>query len=89
MNLLPTTLLLQKRTEKLEESAKFIVKEFFLNPGKYSIEITLSDLNTKREKTLKEKINIADYTLEDFSFSDIMIVSNLKKKQVRKLLLRL
>jgi len=72
--------------KKLEESAKFIVKEFFLNPGKYSIEITLSDLNTKREKTLKEKINIADFTTEDFSFSDIMIVSNLKKEAGKKII---
>ncbi len=76
-----------KSTQKnLEESSKFIVREYFLNPGKYSIDITLSDLNTLKEKTIKEKINIADYSQEDLSFSDIMIVSNLKKEAGKKII---
>nr|MBA3706993.1 hypothetical protein [Bacteroidota bacterium] len=32
--------------KKLDESAKFIVKEFYLNPGTYSLEVTLNDINT-------------------------------------------
>lgn len=76
-----------KSTQKnLEESSKFIVREYFLNPGKYSIDITLSDLNTLKEKTIKENINIADYSQEDLSFSDIMIVSNLKKEAGKKII---
>ena len=72
--------------KKLEESAKFIVKEYFLNPGRYGIEITLSDLNTKREKTLKDKINIPDFLMNEISFSDIMIVSNMKEEGGKKVI---
>ena len=36
--------------KKLDESAKFIVKEFYLNPGTYALEVTLDDINTKKEK---------------------------------------
>ena len=72
--------------KNLEESSKFIVKEFYLNPGKYNIEITLSDINTKKESTKKDNINIVDFTQKDVSFSDIMLVSNLKIEDGKKVI---
>jgi len=72
--------------KKLDESAKFIVKEFFLNPGAYSMEVTLNDINTKKEKTKKDQLVIADYAQKDISFSDIMLVSNLKVENGKKVI---
>lgn len=72
--------------KKLDESAKFIVKEYFLNPGKYNLEITLSDLNTKIEKTIKSVIDVIDFTQKDVSFSDIMLVSNIKEENGKKII---
>jgi hypothetical protein len=40
----------------LEGSAKFIVREYYLNPGKYEMEVTLVDMNTKKELTLKTRL---------------------------------
>ncbi|MDQ3020743.1 MAG: GWxTD domain-containing protein [Bacteroidota bacterium] len=72
--------------KKLEETAKFIVKEFYLNPGNYSLEITLNDINTKKEKTKKEQVSIIDFAQKDVSFSDIMLVSNLKVENGKKVI---
>lgn len=72
--------------KKLDESAKFIVKEFYLNPGTYTLEITLSDINIKKEKTRKAQIQINDFSQKDISFSDIMLVSNLKYEDGKKII---
>ncbi len=72
--------------KSLEESAKFIVKEFYLNPGAYSLEVSLFDINTNKEKTLKEKLKIVDFSLKNVSFSDIMLVSNLKIENGKKVI---
>lgn len=72
--------------KSLDESAKYIVKEFYLNPGKYSLAVTLTDINTKNEKTLKDKINIIDYAEKSISCSDIMLVSNLKMENGKKII---
>ncbi|MEO8666671.1 MAG: GWxTD domain-containing protein [Ignavibacteria bacterium] len=72
--------------KKLDESAKYIVKEFYLNPGTYSMEVTLNDINTKKEKTKKAQVVIVDYAQKDISFSDIMLVSNLKVENGKKVI---
>jgi GWxTD domain-containing protein len=72
--------------KKLDESAKFIVKEYYLNPDKYRIEITLSDINTKTEKTINTKFDVIDFTQKDVSFSDIMLVSNIKIDGAKKVI---
>lgn len=70
----------------LDETAKYIVKEFYLNPGNYNLEITLNDINTKKEKTKKEHVSIIDFAQKDVSFSDIMLVSNLKVENGKKVI---
>lgn len=72
--------------KKLDESAKYIVKEFYLNPGDYTLEISLNDINTKKEKTKKEKVSIIDFAKKDVSFSDIMLVSNFKLENGKKVI---
>lgn len=72
--------------KKLDGTSKFIVKEFYLNPGNYKIAVTISDINTKKEKTKQNDINIIDYTQKDISFSDIMLVSNLKEENGKKII---
>lgn len=72
--------------KNLNESAKFIVKEYYLNPGTYYSEITLTDLNTKQEKTVKNKIVVEDFLQNEISFSDIMLVSNLKIENGKKVI---
>lgn len=72
--------------KKLDETAKFIVKEFYLNPGNYSLEVTLTDINTKKEKTSREKVHIIDFAVKNISFSDIMLVSNMKVENGKKII---
>lgn len=72
--------------KSLEESAKFIVKEFYLNPGGYILEVTLQDINTKKEETLNDKLQIIDFSQKNISFSDIMLVSNLKIENGKKVI---
>ncbi len=72
--------------KKLDESAKYIVKEYYLNPGKYSLEVTLSDINTKIEKTKRQQVSISDFAQKDVSFSDIMLVSNFKVENGKKII---
>lgn len=72
--------------KSVDESAKFIVKEYYLNPGNYDLEITLTDINTKKEKTINEKIEIIDYSQKEISFSDIMLVSNMKVENGKKVI---
>jgi len=78
-----TTKAQQKR---LDETAKFIVKEFYLNPGSYKLEITLNDINTKIEKLKTANVTIDDYSQKDISFSDIMLVSKLKEESGKKVI---
>ncbi len=72
--------------KKLDESAKFIVKEFYLNPGNYALEVTLTDINTKKEKTSRGKVHIIDFAVKNISFSDIMLVSNMKVENGKKII---
>ena len=72
--------------KKLDESAKFIVKEFYLNPGIYALDVSLSDINTKKEKTSKDRVTIIDFAVKNISFSDIMLVSNLKVENGKKII---
>jgi GWxTD domain-containing protein len=68
----------------LKEASKFIVKEYYLNPGRYSVNVSISDINTKREESKSAVINISDFTQQDVSFSDIMLVSNLEESNGKK-----
>jgi GWxTD domain-containing protein len=70
----------------LEGSSKFIVREFYLNPGKYEMNVTLSDINTKRELTLKNKIDVVDFVNERISFSNIMLISNMSTDNGKKVI---
>ncbi len=70
----------------LEGSAKFIVREYYLNPGKYDLEVTLSDANTKKELVLKEKIEVVDFVNERISFSNIMLISNMSNENGKKVI---
>jgi len=72
--------------KNLGESAKFIVKEYFLNPGTYDIEVSLTDINTKKEKVVNQKIKVSDYSEKEVSFSDIMLVSKLKQENGKKVI---
>ncbi|MBS1519030.1 MAG: GWxTD domain-containing protein [Bacteroidetes bacterium] len=72
--------------KNLEASAKYIVKEFYLNPGNYRVEITISDLNTKKEKTKSDNILIEDFAQKDISVSNIMLVSNIKEENGKKII---
>lgn len=72
--------------KNLDDLAKYIVKEFYLNPGEYNLEVTISDINTKKEKSKKDQIDIIDHALKDISFSDIMLVSNLKQEKGKKVI---
>lgn len=72
--------------KNLDESAKFIVREYYLNPGIYKIEVSLSDINTKKEKTISKQLEVDDYSKKDISFSDIMLVSNLKQENGKKII---
>ncbi len=70
----------------LDMSSKSIVKEFYLNPGRYTLEVTLNDINTKREKSKTDQILIADFAQQDISFSDIMLISNLRQENGKKVI---
>ncbi len=70
----------------LEGSAKFIVREYYLNPGKYDLEVTLSDANTKKELVLKDKIEVVDFVNERISFSNIMLISNMSNENGKKVI---
>jgi len=72
--------------KNLEANAKYIIKEYFLNPGHYNIEVTLSDINTKKEAMKKGILDIVDFSQKDVSFSDIMLVSNLKEENGKKVI---
>lgn len=72
--------------KKLDMSSKCIVKEFFLNPGNYTLEVTINDINTKKEKSKKAQLEIEDFAQQEISFSDIMLVSNLKQENGKKVI---
>lgn len=72
--------------KNLDESAKFIVKEYYLNPGNYIIEVSLTDINTKKDKVISRNLTVIDYTKKDLSFSDIMLVSKLKEENGKKVI---
>ncbi|MFZ1323081.1 MAG: GWxTD domain-containing protein [Ignavibacteria bacterium] len=72
--------------KNLESSSKYIVKEFYLNPGNYNLEITITDINTKKEKTEKGSVEITDFVQKDISASNIMLVSNVKEENGKKVI---
>lgn len=76
----------KEEQKSLEESAKFIVKEYYLNPGSYSLEVTLLDINTKKEEERTGKLQVIDFSQKNVSFSDIMLVSNLKIENGKKVI---
>lgn len=72
--------------KNLDESAKYIVKEYYLNPGNYKIEVSLTDINTKKDKVINKNLSVNDYSRKDVSFSDIMLVSKLKQENGKKVI---
>jgi len=72
--------------KNLESSSKYIVKEFYLNPGNYNVDISISDINTKKEKVKKSSVEITDFVKKDISASNIMLVSNIKEENGKKVI---
>jgi GWxTD domain-containing protein len=76
----------KEEQKSIEGLSKFIVKEYYLNPGRYDLSVTMSDKNTKKELTLNNKVNVTDFAGEKISISDIMLISNLSTENGKKVI---
>lgn len=76
----------KEEQKNLEGSSKFLVREFYLNPGTYDLNVTLSDKNTKKELTLKDKVQVPDFANEKISFSNLMLISNISSEDGKKII---
>ena len=70
----------------LDGSSKFILREYYLNPGKYNLSVSLSDNNTKKELTLQSNFDVADFVKADISLSNIMLISNIKMEDGKRVI---
>ncbi len=76
----------KEEQKNLDGSSKFLVREFYLNPGTYDLNVTLSDKNTKKELTLKGKVQVPDFANEKISFSNLMLISNISSEDGKKVI---
>lgn len=72
--------------KSLDGASKFLVREYYLNPGRYDLTVTLSDKNTKKELTQSDKVVVPDFVNEKISFSNVMLISNLATENGKKVI---
>lgn len=70
----------------LDGSSKYILREYYLYPGKYNLSVTMSDKNTKKELTLQSNFEVTDFANESISLSNIMLISNLKMEDGKRVI---
>lgn len=57
-------------------TSEFIIKNFYLQPGDYDLQVEVMDKNTGVSHTRTTPITVEDFHAGDLHFSDIMMVSN-------------
>ncbi len=62
-------------------------KSFNLKPGKYSIEIILTDNDSKKSYKIRKDMEIRSFTDEKIRMSDIMIISKVNEVDGRKMII--
>jgi GWxTD domain-containing protein len=67
--------------KNVNEMSDFIIKQYYLNPGRYTLKISLRQKNTTIEASQEVNFTVKDFTLQDYIFSDIMILADYKENE--------
>ncbi len=70
--------------KNVNELSDFIIKQYYLNPGRYTLNISMRQKNTTLEGSQEVNFTVKDFSLQDFTFSDIMILSDYKENESGK-----
>ncbi len=57
-------------------TSEFIIKNFYLEPGDYDLQVEVIDRNTGASNTKTTKVKVENFDTGELHFSDIMMVSN-------------
>ncbi|MCB0722378.1 MAG: GWxTD domain-containing protein [Ignavibacteriae bacterium] len=65
-----------KEFKNASGSSEFIIKNFYLQPGDYDLQVEVVDKNSGTSHTKTTPITVGNFSEGDLHFSDIMMVSN-------------
>jgi GWxTD domain-containing protein len=71
-------------TKYLEQRSKIIIKNYFLQPGKYKLLVSFYEPGTKRTSEQERDITIHNFLSDPLTISDVMIVSKIEEQGDRK-----
>lgn len=71
-------------TKLLRAGSKIIINNYNLSPGKYLLNITVSDVNTQKKYSENYNIDVLEGSGKDIYTSDIMILSSYEKNSEGK-----
>jgi len=67
--------------KRISKEPRFFYYSFFPEPGKYKLDVKMRDENAKREYKKFAYLNIENYASDNFSCSDIMVLSTYKENE--------
>jgi GWxTD domain-containing protein len=62
--------------KKIPEKSVYAIKQFYLQPGSYTLNFLLKDKNNQKEYSKDYEFSVKDFGKRRINFSDIMLVSN-------------
>lgn len=68
----------------LSKNSKIIIRNYFLTPGNYKLDVSLFEPSTKKTSERQREITIRDFLAQPLTISDVMMVARLEEQGDRK-----
>lgn len=66
----------EEEMKKISKEPRYYFYSYYVNPGKYKLEIKISDNNSGKNYRKKNELDVKNFGAETYSCSDVMVLSN-------------
>jgi hypothetical protein len=66
----------EEEMKKVSKELKFFFYSYYLDAGKYKLEVKITDNNARKDYSKTEDLNVPDFNNQNIAFSDVMLLKN-------------